>query len=253
MIDLSEVSISLGRKLIVDGVTINVGSGEFVGLIGPNGSGKSTLLKTIYRFLSPDSGAIMIDGTDVRSCTLKESALKTAMVAQHSYMNFDFKVKDVVMMGRSPHKKPMEFVSGKDYRIVEDALERVGMTEYADQSFSTLSGGEQQRVVLARALAQQTPCLVLDEPTNHLDVKYQLQLMDAVSESGLTVICALHDLNVAAKYCHRIYMMKDGRIRYSGTPEEVLTEKNIEEVYGVKVAVQRSERTGNLLVEYIST
>lgn len=253
MIDLADVRISIGRKHIVNGITLNVEPGEFVGLIGPNGSGKSTLLKSIYRFLSVDSGAILIDGKDVEDYTLKESALKTAIVTQHSYMSFDFKVKDVVLMGRSPHKKTLEFDTSEDYRIAEDALENVGMTDFAERSFSTLSGGEQQRVVLARSLAQRTPCLVLDEPTNHLDIRYQLQLMDIVSGSGLTAICALHDLNIAARYCDRVYMMKEGRIRHSGTPEEVLTEKNIEEAYGVKVAVQRSSRTGNLLIEYIST
>lgn len=252
MIDADSVQVAIGKKLIVKGVTINVGSGEFIGLIGPNGSGKSTFLKAVYRVLKPTAGAIMIDGRDILQQTLKESALKTAVVPQHSYSNFDFKCIDVVLMGRSPHKKSMEFDNKEDYDIAEAALERVGMTSFMNQNFSTLSGGEQQRIVLARALAQQTPCLVLDEPTNHLDVRYQLQLMDVVRGTGVTVLCALHDLNMAAEYCDRLYLLKDGEVYAYGTPEEILTEKNLKDAYGVDAIVGRSPNTGLLNIEYLS-
>ena len=250
MIDLDSLSISISNKMIVDGVTIDVEKGEFVGIIGPNGSGKSTLLKAIYRYLKPRSGTIMIDGQDISSMSLKESSLKTAVVTQHNFYNFEFKVKDVVLMGRAPHKKGLEMDNEEDYEIVDSALERVGMTDFADRSFSTLSGGEQQRIVLARALAQQTDCLILDEPTNHLDVKYQLQLMDVVRGLGVTVLAALHDLNIAAAYCDRLYMMSNGHVVISGTPEEVLTEENILNIYGVKAAVHKSPYTGFLNIEY---
>ncbi len=250
MIDVDQLEVKLSKKIIVDGVTINVDRGEFVGIIGPNGSGKSTLLKTIYRVLKSSGGTIFIDGQNIDEMTLKESALKTSVVTQHNYYNFDFKVKDVVLMGRSPHKRNMEMDNLEDYKIVDEALERVGMTDFSDRSFYTLSGGEQQRVVLARALAQKTECMILDEPTNHLDVKYQLQLMDVVGSLGVTVLAALHDLNIAAAYCDRLYLMKDGKIVVEGTPETVLTEKNIREVYGVESTVSVSPNTGLLNIEY---
>ncbi len=250
MIDVDELEVTLSKKIIVDGVSLEVTKGSFVGIIGPNGSGKSTLLKAIYRVLNTSSGTISIDGKDISSMSLKESALKTSVVTQHNYYNYDFKVKDVVLMGRSPHKRNMEMDNSEDHRIVDEALNRVGMIDFADRSFYTLSGGEQQRVVLARALAQQTECMVLDEPTNHLDIKYQLQLMDVVKGLGITVLAALHDLNIAAAYCDELYMMQEGKIVRQGTPEEVLTEDNIMEIYGTKAAVYKSPYTGLLHVEY---
>ncbi|MBO4502478.1 MAG: ABC transporter ATP-binding protein [Candidatus Methanomethylophilus sp.] len=251
MIDLKDVEITLSKKKIIDHVNIDVDSGEFVGLIGPNGSGKSTLLKATYRVLKKYEGAILIDGTDIKTETIHASALKTAVVPQHSYSNFDFTVRDVVLMGRAPHKKAMEFDNQEDYAIADEALAKVGMTEFADRSFYTLSGGEQQRIVLARAMAQQTKCMVLDEPTNHLDVKYQLQLMDIVKSLNVTVLCALHDLNIAGAYCDKLYLLKDGKVYCYGTPEEVLTPENILNVYGVHAVVTRSPNTGLLNIEYV--
>ncbi|MCQ2069716.1 MAG: ABC transporter ATP-binding protein [archaeon] len=252
MIDLENLGIKLGHKVIVEGATIEVNEGEFVGLIGPNGSGKSTILKTVYRMINKYTGDIIIDGVNINDCTIRDSSLKTAVVPQHTYSPFDFKVRDVVMMGRAPHKKSMEFDTQEDFDIADECLRKVGMYEFAERSFSTLSGGEQQRIVLARAMAQKTPCMVLDEPTNHLDVKYQLQLMDVVKDLHLTVLSALHDLNIAAEYCDRLYLLKNGKVYTSGTPEEVLTPENIMDVYGVRASVRKSDCTGFLHIEYIS-
>ena len=239
-----DVGMQLGGKQIIQGVEIQVGTREFVGLIGPNGSGKSTLLKCVYRVLQPSEGAVLLDGQALSGMRVRESARKLAVVSQHNYYNFDFAVREVVLMGRSPHKRAMERDTAEDFRIVDDALRRVDMERFADRAFSTLSGGEQQRVILARALAQQTPCLLLDEPTNHLDLKYQLQLMDIVKGLDVTVLAAIHDLNIAALYCDRLYVLKDGRILASGTPEEILTEALIREVYEVKVRVLRPPEGG---------
>ena len=161
------------------------------------------------------------------------------VVAQHNYYNFEFTVREVVMMGRAPHKKALERDNAKDYEIVEEALKTVGMEGFAQRSFSTLSGGEQQRVILARALAQQTPCLILDEPTNHLDITHQLQLMRIVKNLSATVISAIHDLNIAAMFCDRIYALKEGRIIAQGTPREVLTEDFIRQVYQVDAEIAK--------------
>ena len=219
------------------GISVDSGNKELVGIIGPNGSGKSTLLKCIYRVLKADSGAVYLDGDELYSMNAKSSAKKIAVVAQHNYYNFDFSVREVVLMGRAPHKKALERDNAKDYQIVEEALQRVQMEQFADRSFSTLSGGEQQRVILARALAQQTPALILDEPTNHLDITHQIMLMELVKTLDVTVISAIHDLNIAAAYCDRIYILKDGVLEACGTPAEVLTPEMIKKIYKVDAEV----------------
>lgn len=249
-IETRDLCVSVPKKRIVEDASIHVDEGEFVGLLGPNGSGKSTLLKTIYRTMKKESGELSIDGRRAEDVSLRENALLMSVVTQHNYFNFDFKVEEVVMMGRTPHKKSMEMDNAEDRRIVREALEKVNMYELRDRSFSSLSGGEQQRIILARALAQQTPCLLLDEPTNHLDVKYQLEVLDIVKELGCTTLCALHDLNLAAEYCDRIYILLDGHIVAEGRPEEIITEYLIERVYGVKASVSRHPETGLLNVVY---
>ncbi len=206
------VSFSWGQARILQEVSLCAGKGKFVGVIGPNGSGKSTLLKCIYRVLHQDAGCIFLDGKENTKMGYKETARFLGVVAQHNIYDFDFSVRDIVLMGRSP---------------------RVGLSGFEERTFAELSGGEQQRVILARALAQQTRALILDEPTNHLDVKYQLQLLNTVKSLDLTVVAAFHDLNLAGLYCDEIYVLKDGRVRAAGAPWEVLTAPLIEEVYGV--------------------
>ena len=195
-ISVENIGLSYDEKQILKNVSIHAENKEFVGLIGPNGSGKSTLLKCIYRVLKPQKGAVYLGEESLDAMSYKSSARKMAVVAQHNYYNFDFSVWEVVLMGRSPHKKAMERENIEDFRIVEEALKKVGMYHFRQRSFSTLSGGEQQRVILARALAQQTPCLILDEPTNHLDITHQLQLLRTVKELNVTVISAIHDMNL---------------------------------------------------------
>lgn len=229
----NDIRVQFGAREILKGISIESGNREFVGIIGPNGSGKSTLLKCIYRTLKPDHGAVYLGGQQLWHMSVKDSAKKMAVVAQHNYYNFEFSVREVVLMGRSPHKRTLERDGARDYQIVEDALKTVQMEQFADRSFSTLSGGEQQRVILARALAQQTPALILDEPTNHLDITHQLLLMKLVKKLDVTVISAIHDLNIAAAFCDKIYVLKDGRIAGCGTPQEVLTSKFMREIYGV--------------------
>ena len=238
-ISAKDIHLSYGAREILKGVDIHSENGEFVGLIGPNGSGKSTLLKCIYRILKPNAGQVFLDEEELRAMSIKESARKMGVVAQHNYYNFEFTVREVVMMGRAPHKKALERDNAKDYEIVEEALKTVGMEGFAQRSFSTLSGGEQQRVILARALAQQTPCLILDEPTNHLDITHQLQLMRIVKNLSATVISAIHDLNIAAMFCDRIYALKEGRIIARGTPREVLTKDFIRQVYQVDAEITK--------------
>lgn len=240
-----DTTLSYGAARILKGISLETHTGEFVGIIGPNGSGKSTLLKCIYRVLKPDGGCIWLGDQELHEMKIRNSARKVAVVAQHNYYNFEFSVREVVMMGRAPHKKMLEKDGAKDFEIVDQALKTVGMYEFADRNFSTLSGGEQQRVILARALAQQTPCLILDEPTNHLDITHQLQLMELVRGLNVTVLSAIHDLNIAAMYCDRLYILKDGEIVGSGTPEELLTPETIRRVYQVESEIVR-DRNGKM-------
>lgn len=249
-IKTSDIQMTLGGSEILKGIDLDIKSKAFIGIIGPNGSGKSTLLKCIYRVLNPTQGTVWLDNQILEQMKPKQSAKKMAVVAQHNYYNFEFSVQDVVLMGRSPHKKNMERDNAKDYHIVKEALEKVNMEAFASRSFATLSGGEQQRIILARALAQQTECLILDEPTNHLDIKYQLQLMDIVKALNLTVVSAIHDLNIATMYCDKIYVMKEGSIIAYGTPGEVLTEAFIKTVYEVDVKVVKDNQTGLIHILY---
>lgn len=232
-----DLQVTLEGNHILNEVTLEARAGELVGVIGPNGSGKSTLLKCLYRQLAPQKGAVYLNGRDLSGESRRESAKKIGVVSQHNDKGFDFTVLDMVLLGRSPHKKALERDTKQDYAIAHQALREVGMEELAHRSMATLSGGERQRVILARALAQQTPCLILDEPTNHLDVQYQLQLMEIVKRINGTVVAALHDLNLAAMYCDRLCLLERGRVVAQGTPEEVLTPQQITSVYGVKAEV----------------
>jgi len=249
-IKVDDLKITLEKNNILKDINIEVDNKEVVGIIGPNGSGKSTLLKCIYRVLKPNDGAILLDNIDIKDMSVKESSKRLAVLSQHNNYNFDFTVKDIVLMGRSPHKKFMERDNKNDYDIANEALKKVDMFEFKDRSFQSLSGGEQQRVILARALAQQPQCLILDEPTNHLDIKYQLQLMRIVKGLGIEVIAAIHDLNIAAMYCDKIYVLKDGEVIKYGKPKDILTQELIKYVYEVDSEVIVKEE--RVHISYIS-
>lgn len=240
-IKTENIVVNLDSKNIIHDINIEVDNKEVVGIIGPNGSGKSTLLKCIYRILKPSSGIIKFDGNDIKSMSVKETSKNTAVLSQHNIYDFDFTVLEIVLLGRSPYKKFMERDNAEDYKIVNDALKKVNMLHLKDRTFQSLSGGEQQRVILARALAQQPQCLILDEPTNHLDIKYALQLMKIVKDLSIEVIAAIHDLNTAAMYCDKIYVLKDGEITKYGTPKEVLTSQLIKHVFEVDAKVIEDE------------
>ena len=250
MIDTSQVRYRIHGREILRGVDFHVEPGEFVGLIGPNGSGKSTFLKNIYKVLRPQSGEITLIGKDLLSMSNREMAQRLAVLAQEQEGTFDFTVEEVVMMGRQARKRLWEADNGKDRALVAELLERTQLTAQKDQSFLSLSGGERQRTLMARALAQQTSVLILDEPTNHLDIRHQLQLMELLRESGCTVVAALHDLNLAAAYCHRLYALKNGALAGEGAPEELLTPSFLRELYGVEAEVL-SGRDGALRIFFI--
>ncbi|MBX3015058.1 MAG: ABC transporter ATP-binding protein [Caldilineaceae bacterium] len=247
---VQDVCWSVEERKIVDGVMMDVQPGEFVGLLGPNGSGKSSLLRTIYRVLKPDAGLISLGDEDLWRMDAREAARRTAVVAQERASDFDFTVHEIVMMGRSPHKGLFDRDSKADFVIVEAALQQVNMLAFAERSFRTLSGGEKQRVLVARALAQQAKFLVLDEPTNHLDIRYQLEILALVKSLGVTSLAALHDLNLAACYCDRLYLLHQGKICAAGTPAQVLQPELIRQVYGVEAHVEHHPITQQLQVTF---
>lgn len=201
-----------GGRQILQGIDLELRPKEFLGIIGPNGSGKSTFLKCVYRVQKPTTGKIYFNGKKLDEFSYRESALKLAVVAQHNFYNFDFSVLDVVLMGRSPHKKMMERDNAEDYKIARDALRVVGLEEFGERNFSTLSGGEQQRVILARALTQQTECLVLDEPTNHLDIPTREIMEKAIQAFGGTCLIVSHDRYFLDKVVTRTLELDNGRL-----------------------------------------
>jgi iron complex transport system ATP-binding protein len=250
-VQLEDLSVEIEETRIVNAVTLRAEPGTMVGLLGPNGCGKSTLLRSIYRALKPATGVALIDGQNVwRDLSARESAKRTAVVAQERAADFDFSVIEVVAAGRTPHKQLLDRDNAHDHQIIADAMDRVGMSEKGGRIFGTLSGGEKQRVLVARALAQETKVLILDEPTNHLDVRYQIEILDLVRSLKLTTITALHDLNHAAAYCDHVYLMQHGQIVTQGTPRAVLTAEQIAAVYGVCAEVEVRPSTGRLHIVF---
>ncbi|MEJ8547459.1 heme ABC transporter ATP-binding protein [Brevibacillus borstelensis] len=247
-----QVSIALDGKEILDHVSLRAKPGTFVGLIGPNGSGKSTLLKSVYRAKKPDAGLVTLDGEDIYRLSPRETAQRMAVVRQEGTVEFDFTVKEIVLMGRSAHKRLFQQDTEEDHWLVQRALIRTGMQDFAERSFLSLSGGEKQRVLIARALVQEAKLLVLDEPTNHLDIRYQLQIMDLLKSLRLTVLAALHDLNIAAAYCDQIYVIQNGRIAAAGTPEQVMHPEMLREVFGVETEVYIHPKTRKKHIVFFS-
>ncbi|PZG23676.1 ABC transporter ATP-binding protein [Nonomuraea aridisoli] len=235
-LDVAGVSVSLDGRPIVHEADLRVDDREFVALVGPNGCGKSTLLRTIYRALRPSAGLISVDGDDVHRLPWRESARRTAVVAQETPAELDFTVWEVVLMGRTPYGRD----AAADEERCARALDRVGLAGAEDRVYATLSGGEKQRALIARALVQETRLLLLDEPTSNLDVRHQLEILHLARELGVATLAVLHDLNQAAAFCDRLYVMSSGRIVAGGPPGEVLTPELISQVYGVR-AVRRTQ------------
>ncbi|MEV5380709.1 ABC transporter ATP-binding protein [Streptomyces nondiastaticus] len=233
-VDVEDLSVEIVGARLVSDIRLRAGSGRFVGLIGPNGSGKSTLLRCVYRALRPAAGTVRLDGDDFHALGAREGARRLAALPQESASEFDFTAGEVVAMGRLPHQRSGTRVTARDTEVCAAALERVGAGHLAGRGFPTLSGGEKQRVLIARALAQEPKVLVLDEPTNHLDIAQQLEVLALVRDAGLTVLAALHDIDLAATHCDELYVIRGGRIVASGPPDEVLTAELLAGVFGVR-------------------
>ncbi|MFF2041569.1 ABC transporter ATP-binding protein [Kitasatospora sp. NPDC058170] len=243
-IDLDRVSVDLAGTRLVHDITLSAAAGRVVGLVGPNGSGKSTLLRCVYRALRPAAGAVRLGGADLHALAPREAARRVAALPQEHSAEFDFTVAEVVGMGRLPHRGAFAGPSAQDAERCAGALRRAGADHLAGRGFLSLSGGEKQRVLIARALVQEPRVLVLDEPTNHLDIGHQLEVLALVREAGPTVLTALHDLNLAAGHCDLLYVIEAGRIVASGPPAEVLRPALLAEVFGVRATPVRHPLTG---------
>ncbi|WP_122089583.1 heme ABC transporter ATP-binding protein [Halalkalicoccus subterraneus] len=252
MIEIRDLDVRLGGMAVLDSISAHVGEGQFVGLVGPNGAGKSTLLRAIGAVLKPEAGTVLLDGESVEDLSSRAASRRVATVPQDTSLSFDFDVRDVVAMGRTPYRSRVRSnadPSGEE--AVERALARTETAQFADRSINAVSGGERQRVVLARALAQDTPILLLDEPTASLDINHQVRTLDLVRDlvdDGKTVIAAIHDLNLAAHYCDDLLLLSGGRILESGPPEDVLTGSNLERAFDTRAVVSRHPVTGSVYV-----
>ncbi|ADG78929.1 ABC transporter related protein OS=Tsukamurella paurometabola (strain ATCC 8368 / DSM / CCUG 35730 / CIP 100753 / JCM 10117 / KCTC 9821 / NBRC 16120 / NCIMB 702349 / NCTC 13040) OX=521096 GN=Tpau_2322 PE=4 SV=1 [Tsukamurella paurometabola] len=235
------VDVAVGGARIIAGVSLTAESGEFIGVVGPNGSGKSTLLRCAYRVLTPNAGTVTVDDADVTAVSLAENARQVAAVMQHAPFDIGFTGREIVDTGRLPHRR-RGVPPAVHEAAVDRALTAAGAAAFADRQFGTLSGGEAQRVLIARAFAQEPRVLVLDEPTNHLDVRHQFAVLSAARALGVTVIAVLHDLNLAAQYCDRLYVLDHGALACSGTPDEILTPQVIARHFGIGVHVVRHPR-----------
>jgi iron complex transport system ATP-binding protein len=241
------VTVELGGRRVLDGVDLDVEAGSFLALVGPNGAGKTTLLGTVNGLVAPAAGRVTVDGVGVDGLSARELARRVATVPQEPTLGFEFPVRNVVAMGRTPHRSRFERASGADRRAVDGALERTSLVGLADRPVGELSGGERRRVLLARALAQETPVLVLDEPTANLDVNHQVRTLGLVRDlvdDGHTALAAVHDLDLAARFCDAMAVLAEGRLLAAGPPDEVLTEPVVEEAFGVRARVEENPETG---------
>lgn len=241
----------IGKKIILDRVSFEARPGRMLGLLGPNGSGKTSLLRLLAGLKRPHSGEITLDGKDIGSIGRRTIAQRVAFVEQHATTNANLRVVDVVKLGRFPHRSMFSGWKLADDQAVEQALECAGMIDKRNAPWQSLSGGEKQRAHIARALAQSPKELILDEPTNHLDIQHQISLMRLVADLPITSIIALHDLNHAAMFCDELIVMQRGRIVASGTPDKVMTETVLRDVFAVDARVETSPHHARPHIHYL--
>jgi iron complex transport system ATP-binding protein len=248
MIEARGIDWSAAGRVIVDGVDCRVEPGSLVGVIGPNGSGKSSFLRCLAGLRTPDDGVVLVQGDTIGSLGRREVARRLAFLDQETSGDLPLTVLEVVMLGRTPHKRLFDRDDDGDRAIAARALAATELTGFEARGWTTLSGGERQRARIARAIAQEPSILLLDEPTNHLDVSHQLQVLRLVRALGLACLAALHDLNLAAMFCDSLIVLHEGRVAATGPPAEVLTAALVRDVYGVACEIVSHPRTGRPVV-----
>ncbi len=250
ILEIENLTYKIDDSLISDGINIKFEENTFTGIIGPNGSGKSTLLKQIYRVLKPTKGKIFFDGIDIEDISSKKMARQMAVLPQENQSDFDYTVRDIILMGRFPYHS---FFMGDhdfdvDINLMKKYLDIVGLREQENQYFKTLSGGEKQRVLLARALVQEAELLILDEVTNHLDIGYQYKVLEILKGLNMTIISAIHDLNLAMKFCDQVVIIDKGRIIVTGSPKDIITKENLKEIF--KIDAQIIKKDNSHIIDY---
>ena len=250
ILEIENITYKIDDSLISDGINIKFEENTFTGIIGPNGSGKSTLLKQIYRVLKPTKGKIFFDGIDIEDISSKKMARQMAVLPQENQSDFDYTVREIILMGRFPYHS---FFMGDhdfdvDINLMKKYLNIVGLREQENQYFKTLSGGEKQRVLLARALVQEAELLILDEVTNHLDIGYQYKVLEILKGLNMTIISAIHDLNLAMKFCDQVVIIDKGRIIVTGNPKDIITRENLKEIF--KIDAQIIKRDNSHIIDY---
>lgn len=253
-VEAQALSFSVDARRLLDGVDLRAESGQFVGLVGPNGAGKTTLLRSLSNVLSYHEGTVRLLGENLNTLPARQVAEILALVPQIAPYTQGFTAFELVLMGRYPHMGRFQVEGKEDDRVAERAMRLTETESFTTRTLETLSGGERQRVFLARAIAQQPRVLLLDEPTSNLDVLHQLKILTLVRElvnDGLTAVAAIHDLNMAARFCDRLVLLADGQVQTEGAPGDVLTAETIEAVFGVEAAVYREPATGALAISLI--
>lgn len=252
MISIKNLNHSFSNRGVLNNINFTFEKGRFYGLIGPNGSGKTTLLRLISKILKADDHTIFIAGQDIIKLRGKKRARYMAMVPQIFNIEVGFTVEEIVSMGRYPYRDGFGKLTDIDYAKVKEALEKINLMDYQLRQVNTLSGGELQRVILARAIVQETPILLLDEPLSHLDIHHQLDILKLTKElcekEDKTVICVMHDLNLAMKYCDQVILLKKGNVYAAGETRKVITKEHILHVYGIEVNI--CEINGQSVITY---
>ena len=247
ILKIENLDISINGREIIKDISFNVQRGEILGVIGPNGSGKTTLFRSISGVLKASGGNIVFDNKNIKNYSSKELAKKMSVIPQMIEITYPFSVEEFILMGRFPHSGRYGYSAHKDYEVINKIMKMTGIEEIKNRKMNELSGGERQRVLIAQGFARETGFMMLDEPTSHLDIYHQVQLLNLLNnynkECGLTILVVLHDLNLAASYCDRLILLKDGTIYKEGSVKDVLTYQNIEYVYGTPVIVNENPIT----------
>lgn len=256
ILEIKNLTIDYNGIKAVEDLNIDFKKGRFYTILGPNGAGKSTLLKAISKNIEDMKGSIFIDNVNIKDLKIKNLAKKISMVPQETSIDFDLLGEEIVLMGRIPHLKRLEKEGGRDFSIVKEAMIKTNTLHLRNRSVTRMSGGEKQRVVVARALAQEAGIMLLDEPVSQLDLHNQIEIMniirDLVDREGLTAICVLHDINLAVNYSDVILIMKDGKLVSMGKPADIIREDIIEETYGISVKIIENPITNKPFIIHVN-
>lgn len=247
MLTLDNIGVTFARRTILGGITAEIAGGGITAVMGPNGCGKTTLLRCIGGLLQPDTGRVLVEGRPVASYTARELAQRLAFVRQHPQTDFEFSAFETVLMGRNPYQRRLQNESQADWDIVERCMRQTGTWHLRMATPAEMSGGELQRVMIARALAQETPLLLMDEPVSNLDIAHQLEIMRLLrAATEKTILIVIHDLNLALQFCDRLLLLHEGGLLFHGPIAEGLTPENIRLVYGVKAHLAE----GRIIFDY---